>query len=45
VETEDQLTFLVKQKCDRIQGYYFSPPRPVPEIETFFEERKVAARA
>jgi diguanylate cyclase (GGDEF)-like protein/PAS domain S-box-containing protein len=31
VETEEQLNYLNKHSCDRIQGYYFS--RPVPQRE------------
>ena len=33
VETTAQLGFLQGQKCDQIQGYFFSPPLPVPAIE------------
>ena len=29
VETEEQYIYLLKHKCERIQGYYFS--RPLPE--------------
>jgi EAL domain-containing protein (putative c-di-GMP-specific phosphodiesterase class I) len=32
VESEDQLAFLHKQKCDEIQGFLFSPPIPPEEI-------------
>jgi diguanylate cyclase (GGDEF)-like protein len=33
VETEPQLGFLRGQRCDQIQGYFFSPPLPVPATE------------
>ena len=33
VETEDEYTFLKKQKCDMIQGYYFSKPLPSEEFK------------
>jgi diguanylate cyclase (GGDEF)-like protein/PAS domain S-box-containing protein len=33
VETEEQLFFLRKHRCDEMQGYYRSPPVPSPEIE------------
>ncbi|AMC34826.1 EAL domain-containing response regulator [Janthinobacterium sp. B9-8] len=33
VETEAQLTFLLRYHCDQIQGYYFSPPLPLHELE------------
>jgi EAL domain-containing protein (putative c-di-GMP-specific phosphodiesterase class I) len=26
VETEDQYTYLLERKCERIQGYFFSRP-------------------
>jgi diguanylate cyclase (GGDEF)-like protein len=31
VETEGQLAFLSKQRCDEMQGYLFSPPLPAEE--------------
>jgi diguanylate cyclase (GGDEF)-like protein/PAS domain S-box-containing protein len=33
VETEDQVAFLRENNCDEMQGYYFSRPIPVPDIE------------
>jgi diguanylate cyclase (GGDEF)-like protein/PAS domain S-box-containing protein len=36
VETEEQLRFLKKEKCDEIQGYYFSKPVPAKDAEVFF---------
>lgn len=33
IEIEEQLNFLVTQKCNHYQGYYFSKPVPVSEIE------------
>ena len=44
VETEEQLTFLEQHSCDRIQGYLFSAPRSVDDIEAQFSVRKAAAR-
>ena len=38
VETEEQYEFLCSVGCHRVQGYLFSKPVPLPEIE-----RKVAA--
>ncbi|MCE5333620.1 MAG: EAL domain-containing protein, partial [Desulfobacteraceae bacterium] len=35
VETEEQLAFLRKQRCDEVQGYLFSPALPQGEIEAF----------
>jgi diguanylate cyclase (GGDEF)-like protein/PAS domain S-box-containing protein len=33
VETAAQLAYLRGKQCDQIQGYYFSPPLPVPALE------------
>ncbi len=33
IETQKQLEFIKEQKCDKAQGYYFSKPLPVDEIE------------
>jgi diguanylate cyclase (GGDEF)-like protein/PAS domain S-box-containing protein len=34
IETEEQLNLLMAQKCNHYQGYYFSKPVPVSEIES-----------
>ncbi len=34
IETEEQLNLLIAQKCNHYQGYYFSKPVPVSEIES-----------
>ena len=33
VESEQQASHLMSQKCDEIQGYYFSKPLTAEEIE------------
>jgi diguanylate cyclase (GGDEF)-like protein/PAS domain S-box-containing protein len=33
VETAPQLAYLRDHQCDQIQGYFFKPPLPVPELE------------
>lgn len=33
VETQEQLDFLKEQRCDSIQGYYFSPPIPQAKFD------------
>ena len=40
VEKQDQLSFLRENGCDFIQGYYFSRPLPVKEVEVFFGSQK-----
>jgi len=38
VENAKQLAFLRKNKCDRAQGYLFSPPLPVEEFEKLLKK-------
>jgi len=40
VETEEQLAFLQSQKCDKIQGYLFSPPVPEEDFRKLLEKDK-----
>jgi diguanylate cyclase (GGDEF)-like protein/PAS domain S-box-containing protein len=35
-ETAETITYLGRNGCDAIQGYYLSPPLPAGEIEQFF---------
>ncbi|WP_199794687.1 EAL domain-containing protein [Lentibacillus sp. Marseille-P4043] len=37
VETVDQLTFLENEKCDEMQGFYFSKPLPPGELTGLLE--------
>ena len=37
VETEDQLRFLQSLRCDEIQGYFFSKPRPAEALVSLFD--------
>ncbi|MBM7869938.1 diguanylate cyclase (GGDEF)-like protein [Clostridium pascui] len=37
VETREQWALLKKQKCDEIQGYYYSKPLPFEEVSEFLE--------
>ena len=39
VETKEQLEFLKNHQCDIIQGFFFSKPLPVEEIEKIYLER------
>ncbi len=38
VETEGQLSLLVANRCDQIQGYYFSRPLPADALEALLRE-------
>ena len=40
VETQAELAFLVKHKCDDAQGYLFSRPLPAKEFEQLFLRKK-----
>ena len=40
VETAAQLAYLRRHHCDQIQGYYFSPPLALPELECLLREKK-----
>jgi diguanylate cyclase (GGDEF)-like protein/PAS domain S-box-containing protein len=41
VESGDQLSFLLEQKCDEIQGYYFSKPVPAAAFEAMLRRGEV----
>lgn len=40
VETAEQLQYLHRHNCDQIQGYYFSPPLAVAELEKILRDKK-----
>jgi diguanylate cyclase (GGDEF)-like protein/PAS domain S-box-containing protein len=40
VEAEDQLAFLREQRCDRVQGFYFSQAIPRPALEAYITARR-----
>jgi diguanylate cyclase (GGDEF)-like protein len=40
VETEEQLAFLQRERCDQMQGYLFSKPVPSEEFETMLRQAK-----
>ncbi len=40
VETQAELDFLRKHKCDEIQGYLFSPPLPASKFEKLLKSRR-----
>ncbi len=41
VETEEQLAFLKSLKCEKIQGYLFSPPVPEEEFRKLLEQNRL----
>jgi len=40
VETKGQMIFLQKNRCDKIQGYYFSRPLSVEEFTRLLEKEE-----
>ncbi len=40
VETEEQVEFIRKLKCDIIQGYYYSKPLSKADFEDYFNKRR-----
>ena len=45
VETEEQLEFLRKHRCDQFQGYFFSPPVSAERLRSAMELRGEAQQA
>jgi diguanylate cyclase (GGDEF)-like protein/PAS domain S-box-containing protein len=45
VETEEQLRILRNEGCTEVQGYLFSPPRPLPEIEALLTRERQQPQA
>lgn len=41
VETKEQFDFLQKHGCDQIQGFYYSRPLNVSDMEKLLKERKI----
>lgn len=44
VETPEQLAILRRHRCDRMQGYLFSPPVPSEKFEQLLRERRSLSR-
>jgi len=38
VETDKQLSFLLKNKCHNIQGYYYAKPMPADEMKIYMKK-------
>lgn len=45
VETEQQLAFLSRLRCDKAQGYHFGRPAPAAEFEQLLESQNLPVRA
>lgn len=43
VETAGQLKFISENKCDEVQGYYFSRPLPIAEITEYLRSSLISA--
>lgn len=41
VETKKELNFLIKNRCDNVQGYFFSPPLSFTEFEQLLQEQEL----
>ncbi|WLR49527.1 EAL domain-containing protein [Halobacillus litoralis] len=41
VETAEQWDFLKNEKCDEIQGYFYSKPLPPDQLITVFENKTI----
>ncbi len=38
VENEEDLSFLIEENCDEVQGYYFSKPVPDTKVKELFSK-------
>lgn len=43
IETQEQLDFITKMQCDMAQGYFFSHPLNIEQLNTLLDERDKAA--
>jgi diguanylate cyclase (GGDEF)-like protein len=43
VETRDQVLFLERENCDRVQGFYFAPGLPPDELEIYLARHAAIA--
>ncbi len=41
VETSEQLALLRAEGCNEVQGYLFSPPRPVADVESMLANEQL----
>ncbi|QST01374.1 EAL domain-containing protein [Pontibacillus sp. ALD_SL1] len=41
VETEEQLTFLKNERCDEMQGFFYSKPLPPTDLNEMFQKQTV----
>jgi diguanylate cyclase (GGDEF)-like protein/PAS domain S-box-containing protein len=44
VETEEQLSFLRRQQCSEVQGYFYSPPLRAADLSTFVRAAAASGR-
>jgi diguanylate cyclase (GGDEF)-like protein len=44
VETKEQLEMVREEGCTEMQGYFFSPPRPIKDIERLLQAEQATAK-
>ena len=40
IETQEQIAFLKRVRCDMVQGYFYSRPLPAEEFWEWLEKRR-----
>ena len=43
-ETYEQIEFLRDQKCEQVQGFYYSPAIPLQQLPRFVQEQRLKRR-
>jgi diguanylate cyclase (GGDEF)-like protein len=43
-ETREQVDFLIRNKCDQVQGFYYSPAIPMEQLPRFVQEQRFKRR-
>ena len=43
-ETHEQIEFLREQKCEQVQGFYYSPAIPLQQLPRFIQDQRSQRR-